>query len=257
MRGHIRRRGDPGSWEYIIDVGMAAAQRCQGCGKRFWMQRKPKPACPKCGGQLLETEERRRKTQAGFRSRKDAEVAMCKVMTAVEKHSYVVPTRITVREYLLREQGRLDAAQRRVGGVIGPLTLVYVVCAYFRARGEHRMLDEAIARPDRHAWIFVARLRTPQDPEEDLTNARGCDAGALACPSTQCCAKRHMIACAVGEQKANGVQTLCRACRRAAGRRPPLAADALSPPPPLPPQRRVPRGARLGSRNRLARARMA
>jgi integrase len=103
MRGHIRRRGDPGSWEYIIDVGMATAQRCEACGKRFWMQRKPKPACPKCGGELLETEERRRKTQAGFRARKDAEAAMCKVMTAVEERSYVVPTRITVREYLLRE----------------------------------------------------------------------------------------------------------------------------------------------------------
>ena len=103
MRGHIRRRGDPGSWEYIIDVGMAAAQRCQVCGKRFWMERKPKPVCPKCGGELLETEERRRKTQAGFRARKDAEVAMNKVMTAVEERSYVVPSRITVREYLLKE----------------------------------------------------------------------------------------------------------------------------------------------------------
>jgi integrase len=103
MRGHIRRRGDPGSWEYIIDVGMATAQRCSACGKRFWMQRKPKAACPKCGGTLIESEERRRKTQAGFATRKEAEVAMCKVMTAVEERSYVVPTRTTVREYLLRE----------------------------------------------------------------------------------------------------------------------------------------------------------
>ena len=103
MRGHIRRRGDPGSWEYIIDVGMATAQRCQGCGKRFWMERKPKPVCPKCGGELLETEERRRKTQAGFAARKECEAALNKVMTAVEEHSYVVPSRITVREYLLKE----------------------------------------------------------------------------------------------------------------------------------------------------------
>ena len=50
MRGHIRRRGDPGSWEYIIDVGMATAQRCQSCGKRFWMERKPKPAVPSAAG---------------------------------------------------------------------------------------------------------------------------------------------------------------------------------------------------------------
>ena len=82
---------------------MATAQRCQACDTRFWMERKPKPCCPKCGGELLETEERRRKTQAGFATRKAAEAAMCKVMTAVEERSYVVPTRITVREYLLRE----------------------------------------------------------------------------------------------------------------------------------------------------------
>ena len=103
MRGHIRKRGDPGSWEYIIDVGMATAQRCQACGTRFWMQRKPKPACPKCGGELLETEERRRKTQAGFATRKECAAAMNKVMTAVEGRSYVVPSRITVREYLFKE----------------------------------------------------------------------------------------------------------------------------------------------------------
>ena len=46
MRGHIRRRGDPGSWEYIIDVGMAAAQRCQSCGHRFWMERKAQALLP-------------------------------------------------------------------------------------------------------------------------------------------------------------------------------------------------------------------
>jgi integrase/predicted RNA-binding Zn-ribbon protein involved in translation (DUF1610 family) len=103
MRGHIRKRGEPGSWEYIIDVGMHTAQRCQACSKRFWMERKPKESCPKCRGELIETEERRRKTQAGFHCRKDAEAAMNKVMTAVEERSYVVPTRITLREYLLKE----------------------------------------------------------------------------------------------------------------------------------------------------------
>jgi integrase len=103
MRGHIRRRGDPGSWEFIIDVGMATAQRCSACGKRFWMERRPKTACPKCAGELIETEERRRKTQAGFATRKECEAAMNKAMTAVEEHTYVVPSRITVREYLLKE----------------------------------------------------------------------------------------------------------------------------------------------------------
>ena len=64
MRGHIRRRGKA-SFEYIVDIGTASAQRCQGCG-RFWVERKPKESCPKCGGQLLETEERRRAIKGGF-----------------------------------------------------------------------------------------------------------------------------------------------------------------------------------------------
>jgi predicted RNA-binding Zn-ribbon protein involved in translation (DUF1610 family) len=122
MRGHIRRRGDPGSWEYIIDVGMATAQRCSICGKRFWMEGKPKAACPKCSGTLIEIEERRRKTQAGFRCRKDAEAAMNKVMTAVEERSYVVPTRITAREYLLKEW--LPA----IKGTIRPTTYAATRC---------------------------------------------------------------------------------------------------------------------------------
>lgn len=31
MRGQVRRRGEPGSWEYIVDVGLVAAQRCAVC----------------------------------------------------------------------------------------------------------------------------------------------------------------------------------------------------------------------------------
>ncbi|MGO8684688.1 MAG: FYDLN acid domain-containing protein, partial [Thermoleophilia bacterium] len=103
MRGHIRKRGDPGSYEYIVDVGMAVAQRCQSCGRRFWLERKPKEHCPKCGGELTDSEERRRKTQAGFATRKEAETAMNKVMTAVAEQSYVVTSRISLREYLLKE----------------------------------------------------------------------------------------------------------------------------------------------------------
>ena len=102
MRGHIRRRGTA-SFEYIVDVGTAAAQRCQVCNKRFWLERKPKESCPACGGRLRETEERRRAIKAGFASRKEAQAAMAKVMVAVEERSYVAPSRLTVREYLTKE----------------------------------------------------------------------------------------------------------------------------------------------------------
>ena len=70
MQGHIRRRGKA-SYEYIVDVGVAAAQRCSDCGRRFWIERKPRPACPRCGGALVESEERRRTTKAGFATRKE------------------------------------------------------------------------------------------------------------------------------------------------------------------------------------------
>ena len=71
MRGSIRRRGQT-SFEYIVDIGSASAQRCQACGRRFWVERKLEESCPKCGGVLLETEERRRAIKGGFATRRSA-----------------------------------------------------------------------------------------------------------------------------------------------------------------------------------------
>ena len=105
MRGHVRHRGDEraGSWEYIVDVGLAAAQRCQECNKRFWVERRPLKECPKCGGELRETEERRRETKAGFATQKECEAAMNKLLVKVEQQSYTAPTKASVREYLTKE----------------------------------------------------------------------------------------------------------------------------------------------------------
>ena len=103
MRGHIRRRGEPGSWEYIVDVGLAAAQRCQACNKRFWVERRPKESCPKCGGTLVETEERRREAKAGFATQKECQAAMKQLLVAVEQDAYAAPTKASVKEYLTKE----------------------------------------------------------------------------------------------------------------------------------------------------------
>ena len=48
MRGYIRHRGEEraGSWEYIVDIGMAAAQRCDACNRRFWLERSPRRSAP-------------------------------------------------------------------------------------------------------------------------------------------------------------------------------------------------------------------
>ena len=105
MRGHVRHRGVErgGSWEYIVDVGLAAAQRCRVCNRRFWVERRPKDHCPVCGGELSETEERRRQTRAGFASKKECAAAMNKLLVAVEERTHVVPTKLSVREFLEKE----------------------------------------------------------------------------------------------------------------------------------------------------------
>jgi integrase len=102
MRGHIRRRGKT-SFEYIVDIGSASAQRCQGCKRRFWVERKPKQCCPNCGGDLAETEERRRAIKGGYATRKACQAALNKVLSAVEARTFTPPTRITAKAFLLDE----------------------------------------------------------------------------------------------------------------------------------------------------------
>ena len=102
MRGSIRRRGEH-SYEYIVDVGTATAQRCQVCRRRFWVERKLRESCPKCGGELAETEERRRAIKGGFATRRECEAALAKVLAALEAQTFRPPTRITVKAFLLSE----------------------------------------------------------------------------------------------------------------------------------------------------------
>jgi integrase/predicted RNA-binding Zn-ribbon protein involved in translation (DUF1610 family) len=102
MRGHIRRRGKA-SFEYIVDIGSASAQRCQGCGRRFWVERKLRESCPKCGGELVESEERRRAIKGGFGTKRECQAALNKILIAVEARSYAPPTRITLKAFLLDE----------------------------------------------------------------------------------------------------------------------------------------------------------
>ncbi len=102
MQGHIHRR-QAGSWEYTIDVGRAPAQRCQSCGRRFWVERRPRESCPGCGGELVLADERRRETKGGFATRREAQATMSKVAVAVEERTRVASSRQTLREYLMRE----------------------------------------------------------------------------------------------------------------------------------------------------------
>ena len=101
-QGHIRRRQPAGSWEYILDVGVFAAQRCESCRRRTWVERKRKESCPSCGGKLRETEERRRETKAGFASRKECQAALTAKLTTLAEQTYVLPSHLSLREFLLK-----------------------------------------------------------------------------------------------------------------------------------------------------------
>jgi len=88
LQGHIRKRASSGSWEYTLDVGRYRAQRCQSCGKRFWIERRPKELCPACSGELRQTEERRCEAKGGFASRKDCHAALTRKLTTLAERTY-------------------------------------------------------------------------------------------------------------------------------------------------------------------------
>ncbi len=99
MRGHIRRRGSPGSWQITYELGVQPAQRCKVCDRRYWIERRPLEAC-NCGGALEETKERRQKTEGGFRIKKDAEKALNKILEGLSQGTYVAPNKLTLGQYL-------------------------------------------------------------------------------------------------------------------------------------------------------------
>jgi integrase/predicted RNA-binding Zn-ribbon protein involved in translation (DUF1610 family) len=103
VQGSLRRRGSAGSWEYLIDIGAQRAQRCGSCGKRFWVERRPRPTCPSCGGELVEADERRRQTKGGHPTRKARQVAMSVALVAVAQANFVPASRLTLREFLRDE----------------------------------------------------------------------------------------------------------------------------------------------------------
>ena len=103
MRGGVRRRGKNGAWSYVIDLGIQPAQRCQVCGKRFWVERRPKERCPSCGGQLHDTKERRQQQVGGFETRAVALKARAKALHELGQGRHIVRDNITLGEWLTDE----------------------------------------------------------------------------------------------------------------------------------------------------------
>jgi len=109
MRGSVTHRGSPGSWTYRVDVGDSPAQRCPACAavgrrpSRWWVERRPLDSCPNCGGELVESVERRERIVAGFRTRRAAQEALNSAITALRGDADVAPSKVTVRQYLVDE----------------------------------------------------------------------------------------------------------------------------------------------------------
>jgi integrase len=100
MRGHLRKRR---TWEYILELGPQPAQRCEGCGRRHWLEGKENKTCPACGGGLKETSERRQRCQAGFATRKVAQAALTTVLSGLESGAYSERKDVTLGEFLREE----------------------------------------------------------------------------------------------------------------------------------------------------------
>ena len=100
MRGSVRRRGNPGTWEYRLELGLQPGQRCMDCGRRHWLDGRPLDVCSACGGTLVGVTERRQRTQGGFRTRKEAQAGLDKAKVAFATGDYVEPSKLTLAQYL-------------------------------------------------------------------------------------------------------------------------------------------------------------
>jgi hypothetical protein len=100
MRGHVRKRG---TWQYILELGDQPTQRCTICNRRHWVGRKPLRACVKCGGPLVDRMERKQQMKTGFATKKDAQAALTDALSELNQGSYIEPTKVTMREFLVDE----------------------------------------------------------------------------------------------------------------------------------------------------------
>ena len=88
MRGHIRRRGKA-SFEYIVDIGIASAQRCQSCNRRFWVERKPKESLSEVRRPACRDRGAPPRDQGRLRHARECQAALNKVLMAVEARTFV------------------------------------------------------------------------------------------------------------------------------------------------------------------------
>lgn len=184
MRGHIRKRGSPGTWQVVYDLGAQLAQRCLECDRRFWLERRPLEVCPKCGGKLTDRaltadgrpvidpetglpkllKERRQKCEGGFRTRRDAQDRLTKILHSLQDGGYVEPSKLTLGEYLKD----IWLPDQQAAGEIRPTTLasyevhiVHHLCPGLGTIPLQRLTRETIQR--HYNWL-AKEGRAPKKP---------------------------------------------------------------------------------------------
>jgi integrase len=103
MRGGVRKRAADGKYAYTITIPGQPAQRCNDCGKRFWVERRRLETCPHCQGELRDTVERRQQTTGGFPTRAAAVKAHTEALHAMCQGVHVVRSDITLSTWLTDE----------------------------------------------------------------------------------------------------------------------------------------------------------
>lgn len=101
VKGGVRKPRTPDqTWSYIIDIGVQDAQRCTDCRKRYWIGAKRLDSCPKCGGDLRDTIERRTIEKAGYALERDATFARADAVSRLGRGDYHPPENLTLATYL-------------------------------------------------------------------------------------------------------------------------------------------------------------
>jgi integrase len=97
MRGHIKKRS---TWQFTVDLGLQALQRCPACRKRYWTKDGRLKRCPKCQGPLEDRLERRQEFHSGFATKREAEVELAKVAGAIASGMHIEASRMLVDDFL-------------------------------------------------------------------------------------------------------------------------------------------------------------
>ena len=103
MRGHVRKRGK--TWSYVLDLGMRPVERCVTCSRLgvFPMGTSRLESCPRCGGALVDGEQRRQQWVPGHATKRDAERALNEALGRMNRGAHVERSRQSFGSFVLED----------------------------------------------------------------------------------------------------------------------------------------------------------